>query len=242
MLWNFDYVLFSALILFRLPPSLPLLVPLQVEKVRKIGRNVQHTHETCVSLLNELHSIGFCTNLIGLILFFSFLLVHVWVVVRVQHFNTSKFCLKSWDVYVVVSRGFTLTPPHYPVIKIKCVETKRTMWCIRYTQLCIQMRTANANKNEKIDKHVWIPMNMRTWKTNSSYQHQHCSLLCIKHRTSKIEWNSAPSVEIVYSICVFFSMSKPNLSIHIYNLILIHFMTMRLWRTYEKHLFIFYVC
>lgn len=82
-----------------------------------------------VSLHNELHSTGFrfCTTLIGLILFFfSGVYKTVRVVVRVQHFNIHQILSEILRCTMCCWVTLYWCRAHYPVIEIKCVETKRT--------------------------------------------------------------------------------------------------------------------
>lgn len=123
MLRNFDYVLFSH-------SSQPHCLRCKWrKKVRKIGRNAPYTYEACVfAQWITFRWIQHGFNRFDPFLSFPLLkCMWAWVSVRVQHFNTSN-SVGSLKTYCdVVTRGFVLMPPHYPVIQIKCVETKRTM-------------------------------------------------------------------------------------------------------------------
>lgn len=105
MLWNFDYVLFShSTHRSRTPPTTNCFSV----ACRKSKKNWEKCSTyirsmcacACVSLHNELHSIGFSTALIGLILSSHSLSL---VGVRMSGcacttFQYIKFCRKSWDV------------------------------------------------------------------------------------------------------------------------------------------------
>lgn len=169
MLWNFDYVLFSHSTL--LTPT--TLFPLQMEKVRKIGKNAPHTYEACVHACVFAQWITFHWIQHGFNRFDPFFFLSSGFSVSMSGcacttFQYIKFCRKSWDVLRCGFESFVLTPPHYPVIKIKCVETKRTMRCniSPRRQQCVwvcQCQLCEESKQRKIDKHVWIPMNTRMW-------------------------------------------------------------------------------
>lgn len=114
-----SFTCFGISIMFFFQPT-PLL-RFQVKKLEILRGKMFNMH-------HELHSIGFrfCTTLIGLILFFCYMdtISNMYEsLCACTTFQYIKFCRKSFDV---LWNGFTLTPPHYPVIKIKCMETKHT--------------------------------------------------------------------------------------------------------------------